>query len=162
MLSSHKIDIIIKVALNISFSFGCSMADELLKIFNQFNSQMQLFNKDAKDSWNEITNILKSASSEVGKRTIETMIAGTQITLYKTQINLDGTIANEFSSTQAADSDVYWKRHSELVNEVMATRKEIILKVIETAGITVKGIVNPLSSSNVDPVKLLELLQEKR
>ena len=117
--------------------------DELVKMFNQFNSQMQLFNKDAKDSWNEFTNILKSASSEVGKRTIETRIADTQLTLYKTQINLDGTIANEFSNNQVADSDIYWKRHSELVNEVMATRKEIILKVIETAGITVKGIVKP-------------------
>jgi|SRR5215216_1320345 len=136
--------------------------DELVKMLNQFNSQMQLFNKDAKDSWNEFTNILKSASSEIGKRTIETRIADTQLTLYKTQINLDGTIANEFSNTQVADSDIYWKRHSELVNEVMATRKEIILKVIETAGITVRGIVNPLSSSNVDLVKLLELLQEKR
>ena len=85
------------------------MADELLKIFNQYNSQMQLFNKYAKDSWNELTNILKSASSEVGKRTIETRIAGTQLTLYKTQINLDGSIANEFSNNQTADSDVYWK-----------------------------------------------------
>lgn len=138
------------------------MADELLKIFEQFNSQMQLLNKDAKDSWNEFTNILKSASSEVGKRTIETTISGTQVTLYKTQINLDGTIVNEFSNTQAEDSDAYWKRHSELVNEVMATRKEIILKAIETAGITVRGILNPLSLSGVDPVKLIELLQEKR
>ena len=138
------------------------MADDLAEIFKQYNSQMQAFNNDSMNSWREFTNILKGATAEVGKRTIETKIQGTQAPLYKTQITLDGSITNEHSDTRPTDKDAYWNKHNELVNEVLATRKEIILKVIETAGVTIKGIINPISFSNIDLGKLAEAFQTNK
>ena len=44
-----------------------------------------------------------------------------------------------------APNDLYWTRHAQLVDKVLADRQAMIEKVIDTVGITIKGIINPIS-----------------
>lgn len=112
--------------------------------------------KQFQASSNQISDMWKAVSADVTNRTIVTKVQGDQSIEYKTHINIDGDIINEFPSTPPDENDVYWKRHKENVDEALANRKEIILKVIDTAGLTVRGIVNPVSISPIDLAKLIE------
>ena len=112
--------------------------------------------KQFQASSNQISDMWKAVSADVTNRTIVTKVQGDPSIEYKTHINIDGDIINEFPSTPPDENDVYWKRHKENVDEALATRKEIILKAIDTAGLTVRGIVNPVSISPIDLAKLIE------
>lgn len=120
------------------------------------------FNKLSKESMGNFNKILESAAKDATGRTIELKINGPNKITYKTTIKLDGDITNEFPKTPPEDSDIYWRRHKELVNEALATRKEISLKVIEKVGNTIKGIVNPISVSSIDVSKIIEEFTKKQ
>ena len=74
----------------------------------------------------------------------------------------DWVAINEFPTTIPKEDDVYWKRHQELVDNILDTRKEIALKIIETVGVTIKGVINPISVSNVDIAKIIENFTKKQ
>ena len=95
---------------------------------------------------------------DAGERTIVTKFGDST---YTTNIALDNDVTSEFPSEPPKDDDVYWKRHKDLVDNILDTRKEIVLKVIETAGTTIKGIINPISVSNIDIAKIIEGISKK-
>jgi len=114
---------------------------------------------DIDESFKNLGDLLKRGLSDAGARTIETKF-GTSA--YKTSVALDNDVTNEFPAEPPKDDDVYWQRHKELVDNILDTRKEIILKVIETVGATIKGIINPISVSNIDIVKIIEGIAKKQ
>jgi hypothetical protein len=113
---------------------------------------------DMDESWKNLLNLLKRGLSDAGERTIETKFGESS---YKTIVALDNDVTNEFPSQRPKDDDVYWQRHKELVDGILETRKEIILKVIETVGVTIKGVVNPISVSNIDITKIIDEISKK-
>jgi hypothetical protein len=113
---------------------------------------------DMDKSWKNLLNLLKRGLSDAGERTIETKFGESS---YKTIVALDNDVTNEFPSQRPKDDDVYWQRHKELVDGILETRKEIILKVIETVGVTIKGVVNPISVSNIDITKIIDEISKK-
>ncbi|MDH3677215.1 MAG: hypothetical protein OEQ12_02820 [Nitrosopumilus sp.] len=109
---------------------------------------------DAHKGIDQVNQIVKNAIDDAGKKTIQVK-AGNK-TAYKTDISIDGDIANDFPSTLPKDDDVYWRRHKELVNNALEARKELQLKAIETIGTTVKSIINPISVGDVDLAGLIQ------
>lgn len=135
-------------------SFGGMQIKEI-----DYTAFFESFNK----SFKQFGEILQGAVKDAGKRTIQIKIEGSSNAKYKTDIGVvDGDITNEFPSETPKEDDIYWKRHKELVDEALATRKEISLKVIETIGTTVKGVINPISVSNIDIAKIIEGLFQKK
>lgn len=104
----------------------------------------------------QISDMWKAISADVTNRTIITKVQGNPSVEYKTHIRIDGDIVNEFPSNPPDENDIYWKRHKDNVDEALAIRKEIALKAIDVAGLTVRGIVNPISISPIDLAKLIE------
>jgi hypothetical protein len=79
--------------------------------------------------------MLQVANKDASERTIVTNTkAGTS---YKTDIRIDGDITNEFPEKVSDATDLYWKRHNELVDRILDERKELLLKVIDTVGTTI-------------------------
>jgi len=113
---------------------------------------------DIDESWKKFGNLLERALKDAGERTIVTKFGDS---IYKTSIALDNDVTSEFPSEPPKDDDVYWQRHKELVDKILDTRKEIVLKVIETVGNTIKGIINPISVSNIDIAKIIEGISKK-
>jgi hypothetical protein len=151
------------VSLNISVNLHYGMSEDYLGgLFKAFNIQTQQFNQEAKNSFDQFMQVLKTAAADASKKTIEAKIKGDQDSsqYYKTELVNEVDIINEFPNNIPNDNDVYWRRHNELVNEALTTRKEIILKVIDTAGATIKGIINPISVSTIDLAKLVEVLKK--
>jgi len=99
--------------------------------------------------------MLKTAADDISKKTIETK-AGTSKSSFKTDISNTGDIRSNFPVEPPKVDDIYWTRHNELVDKVIDARKEIILKAIDVTGTTVKGIINPISVSNIDIAKIIE------
>ncbi|WP_316506601.1 hypothetical protein [Nitrosopumilus sp.] len=101
-------------------------------------------------------NLLKQGLEDTGKRTIETEFGENKI--FKTEISVsDADVKNSFPNEIPEEDNAYWKRHNEIVDNVLNARKEIILKSIEVAGMTIKGIINPVSvSSSIDISKIIE------
>lgn len=109
-------------------------------------------------SWKKFAELLDAAIKDAGQRTVETKFGNTS---YKTNVALDNDVTSEFPSEQPKEDDVYWQRHKEVVDNILDTRKEIVLKVIETVGVTIKGIINPISVSNIDIAKIIEGISKK-
>lgn len=120
------------------------------------------FNNQTKQSWDKFAGILEAAKADVTQRNIEVKTDGSKDAEFKTIIALNGDITNEFPAERPAADDVYWKRHKELVDEAMATRKELSIKVIEIVGDTIKGVINPISVSSVDLAKIIEEILAKK
>lgn len=97
----------------------------------------------------ELKKMLEAGAKNLETKTIETKAGNSPKSSFKTDITLTGDIKNSFPTELPKVDDVYWVRHNELVDKVLDTRKEIILKAIEIAGTTVKGIINPISVTNV-------------
>jgi len=114
---------------------------------------------DIHQSWQKFGELLERALKDAGERTIVTKFGDSS---FKTTVALDNDITNEFPETAPKDDDVYWKRHQELVDNILNTRKEIVLKIIETVGVTIKGVINPISVSNVDIAKIIENFAKKQ
>ncbi len=140
------------------------MSDDITKLFgsNIFNSaSFDQFNKQAQDSWNKFAAIINTAVTDATMRTISTTIGGQGGATYKTTMKLsDGDITNEFPSQAPDVNNTYWVRHNELVTETLTTRKDIIMKVIETVGTTISTIIKPMSFGNIDLVKLAETFKK--
>ena len=136
--------------------------DGLSKLSNSNSSLIDEFTNQTKASWEQFSKILQVANAQVTERVIETVIngSGEAEARYKTNIKLNGDLRNEFPKDKPDENDIYWKRHTDLVNESLQTRKEIMLKVFETVGTTVKGIINPISFSQVDIAKIIELIRK--
>ena len=114
---------------------------------------------DIHESWQKFGELLERALKDAGERTITTKFGDSS---FKTTVALDNDITNEFPETAPKDDDIYWKRHQELVDNILDTRKEIVLKIIETVGVTIKGVINPISVSNVDIAKIIENFTKKQ
>src|SRR3954451_11881053 len=94
--------------------------------------QIEQFNKQTQDSWEQFSKLLQITFMDLGEKVIETNIQGGPG--YKTTIFLNGNRKNEFPNPAPSASDVYWVRHNQLVDETLALQKEIITKVIDTIG----------------------------
>lgn len=133
-------------------SLKVMMSSDVTK-FNETLSAMfghsQIFDTHLTSAFKTFTDMLSNGGHDILTKTIQTKVGVTGST-YKTDLEVDGNITNEFPTLQPAENDIYWKRHNDLVNEVLSTRKEIILKVIETCGTTIKGIINPISIVPLD------------
>lgn len=133
----------------------------LSKQAEQFDKQVGPFVKQGSDSWDQFSKMLQAGIANVGERTIQTKTQGQGTALqYTTNMKLDGSVLNEFPSNIPVANDLYWIRHNALVDKILADRQETINKVIDTIGTTVKGLVNPISFSPVDLVKLAELFKK--
>ena len=135
--------------------------DGLSKLSDANSSLIDEFTTQTRTSWEQFSKILQAANAQVTERVIETVIDGSgAATRYKTTIKLNGDLINEFPKDKPDENDIYWKRHTDLVNESLQTRKDIMLKVVETIGTTATGIINPISMSQVDIAKIIELLRK--
>jgi hypothetical protein len=134
--------------------------DGLSKVSNANSSLIDEFTNQTKVSWEQFSKILQAANAQVTERVIETVIDGNGAASYKTTIKLNGDVINEFPKEKPNEDDIYWKRHTDLVNESLQTKKEIMLRVVETVGTTLRGIVNPINFSQVDIAKIIELIRK--
>ena len=144
-----------------------TMSNDVVKAFEKmfgpsmssWQNSMDLFNTHTKQSWEEFADMLKTANNDMKKRTISTIAKGQTSTIYKTDITIDGDIINEFPSPPPDPNNIYWKWHTELTNRILNERKELLLKAIDSAGFALTKIMNPISFSSVDLVKLAELFK---
>lgn len=134
------------------------------KIFSTWNSTWQKsideFDENIKKSWDESTKMLMTANDDLKKKTISTTSKGQNNITYKTDITVEGDIINEFPSTPPDANDIYWKWHIQLTERILDERKELLLKAIDTAGLAITKVMNPISFSSVDIVKLAELFKK--
>jgi hypothetical protein len=123
----------------------------------QFNKQFEPLTKLWNDSFTQLPTVLQAAVKQISERTIETNIEGEPAAKYSTNITNTGDILNKFPEKVPTTNDVYWTRHTQLVDRVLTDRQATIDKVIDTLGGTVKGIVNPISAMNpADIIKLID------
>jgi hypothetical protein len=116
--------------------------------------------KQIKDALDQFPKILEKANQTVTETVISTNIGDLDSGIkYETTIRINGDIASKFPTSAPNENDIYWKTHMNEVNHVLQMRKDIILKVIDTVGSTVRGMVNPISFSTVDIARLVELFQ---
>lgn len=127
-------------------------------LLDQFNRQIEQFNNQTKNSWEQLLKILQTSYVDSTQKTIET--SGQAGPVFKTTLGLDGDLKNEFPSPPPAMNDVYWVRHNQLVDQVLTAQKEIISKVIDTIGATIQKIVNPISISSNDVYALMNLFRK--
>ena len=123
-----------------------------------FNKQFEQFNSQAKNSWDQLLKLFQTAYLDTAEKTIETVGQGGPT--YKTIIKIDGDIKNDFPTPAPNSTDVYWIRHTQLVDQALSLQKEIITKVIDTIGVTVQKIVNPISISTGDLLNLMNLFRK--
>lgn len=126
-----------------------------------FNTgSLEDFTKFTKDSWSTLLGTVQLAQKDIGERVIETIIQGEEIIKYKTTFKVDGDIINEFPNNVSETNNLYWKRHSELVDKVLQERKDLVNKVIDTTGTAITKVISPISFSTVDILKLAELFKK--
>jgi len=128
----------------------------LKKLFGNANI-MGNFDKNLQ----QIRNMLETGAKDISTKTIETKSGSSSKNTYKTDITATGDIKNSVPTEPPQTDDVYWNRHNELVDKVLQNRVEIILKAIEVSGTTVKGIINPISVSNIDVAKIIQSLKNQ-
>ena len=127
-------------------------------LLDQFNKQIEQFNSQTKNSWEQLLKIVQTSYIDSTERTIETSAHAGPV--YKTILGLDGDLKNEFPTPPPAENDVYWVRHNQLVDQALTAQKEIISKVIDTIGATIQRIVNPISISSNDISSLLNVFRK--
>jgi len=118
------------------------------------------FFSNINDSIGKIGGLLDNVLKDAGERTIVTKFGDEE---FKTSFSMtpDNDVANNFPQTRPKEDDIYWKRHNELVDKILEERTEIFIKVIETAGTTIKGVINPVSISPIDIAKIIESFSKK-
>jgi hypothetical protein len=110
-----------------------------------------------------LDNAMKQVTTDTDTVITTNFDNGTVKGVFKTTIGaLTGNITNEFPPNRPSDNDVIWTIHKENVDAVLATRKELQLKIIETVGNTVKGLFNPVSVSNIDLVQIIQAVLSKK
>jgi hypothetical protein len=129
------------------------MSSKYLDYFKSpFFKSMEGFNNQTKQSWEKLFDILETAKTDITHRNIEVAVAGSGDVLYKTTIGIDGDIKNEFPKN-VQKKMTFIGKDKKLVDEALATRKELSIKVIETIGNTIKEIINPMNIPSLDAVK---------
>jgi hypothetical protein len=113
------------------------------KWIEQGQNQLDAFSQHVGPTFAHFSSILDTAVKEINERTIETKIQGEASPIYITKITNTGDISNEFPSKEPNQNDVYWVQHIQLVNSLIANRQATIKEVIDIAGDTVKGVINP-------------------
>ena len=99
------------------------------------------------ENFQQILKAIKTGVDDIGKKTIITKFGQSENQKFVTHIRVgDEDIENEFPAEAPTADNVYWKRHNELVNIYLETRRQIVLKAIEATGKAVTGIINPASS----------------
>lgn len=88
---------------------------------------------EMKDAWSRFGSSLKLSLTDTGQIAIQTNDS-TGTTLYKTTVNLDGSVLNEFQATKPDPSDPYWTRHNAEVDQAIENRNAMMQKIIETVG----------------------------
>ena len=145
--------------LDLSTAFQ-KLVDQGQKQLDVFNKQLDPINKLANESFGQFSSILQMAGKEINERTIETKIQGEASPRYSTNITNTGDIVNQFPNQTPAQNDLYWARHTQLVDGVLANRQATIDKIIDTIGTTIKGTINPVSFSPVDLIQLINTFKE--
>lgn len=138
------------------------MSEELLTQWKTFFSQATSRNEAAfnhsKDQLNQFSKILEMALQDVTSRVIETSAQDQSgVKKYKTILEADGDLINEFPSPPPIPTDIYFARHNQLVDGALSLQKEIINKVIETVGQIASKVGTPISVSSTDLVNLAQL-----
>jgi hypothetical protein len=124
-----------------------------------FSQQLEPINKLATDSFSHFSSILGTAVKEISERTIETKIQGEGSSRYVTNITNMGDVLNEFPSKEPEKDDIYWSRHTQLVDSLLTNRQATIDKVIHTVGTTIKGVINPISFSPTDLIQVINSIK---
>jgi hypothetical protein len=110
----------------------------------------------------ELMDVVNKQFIEATDKTIITKIAGKE-TCYKTTINsVTGSVTNDFPAKPAAEDEDYWKLHMKLLDEALASRQELQLKIIDTVGTTIKGLFSPVSISNIDVNQIIQALLKSK
>jgi len=122
------------------------------------NKQIEQFNKQTQDSWEQLLNLLQTTFMELEEKVIETNIQ--EGSTYRTTIFLKGNRKMEFPNPVSSASDEYWLHHNKIADETLALQNEIIMKVIDTKGSTIQKVVNPISFSTDDRVSLASLFKK--
>jgi hypothetical protein len=136
--------------------------EEVDKHFELFNKQMEPINKLANESFSQFSSILQTAEKEISERTIEIKVQGEASSRYITNITDTGSIINQFPTEMPAPNDLYWMRHTQLVDKVIADKQATIDKIVDTIGATIKGVINPISSMALSPNDLVQLIDTFR
>ncbi len=144
-----------------------AMSEDFINQWKTFFSQATSRNEAAftnfKDQLTQFSKILEMAQKDVTSRVIETSAQGQAgIIKYKTSIEADGDLTNEFPNPPPDPTDIYWARHNQLVDGVLALQKEIINKVIDTVGQIASKVVTPISVSSADLVSLAQLFTKPK
>ena len=130
--------------------------------FSQVTSRDETAFSHFKDQLNQFSKILEMAQQDVTSRVVETSVQGQSGNIkYKTILEADGDLINEFPTPPPIPNDVYFARHNQLVDGALSLQKEIINKVIETVGQIATKVATPISVSSADLVKIAEILRPK-
>ena len=142
-------------------SEGIEASEKIFVIWNStWQKSLEIFDGNIKKSWDESTKMLVTANDDLKNKTISTTSKGQNNITYKTDITIEGDIINEFPGTPPDVNDIYWKWHTQLTERILDERKELLLKAIDSAGFAITKIMNPISFSSVDMVKLAELFKK--
>lgn len=130
--------------------------------------------KNIEENWKKICNqteamgdqlkkmmddISKQLTNATDKVIITEFSVGDTKKRYETKINaVSGNVTTTFEVTPTGEGDIFWKLHMKLVDEALATRKDLEMKIIETVGTTIKGLFNPISVSNIDLVQIIQAM----
>jgi hypothetical protein len=138
------------------------MSEELLSqlktFFSQATSRNEAVFNHSKEQLNQFSKILEMALQDVTSRVIETQAQGEGgVKKYRTILEADGDLKNEFPNPPPIPNDIYFARHNQLVDGALSLQKEIINKVIETVGQIASKVVTPISVSSTDLVNLAQM-----
>ena len=116
---------------------------KLADLANQAKISVDDFEKAYNNAVDTAVSKLKLETSQV----IETKSNTDSKVWYKTTIEALGSITNEWPTEEPSQDDLYWKTHKEQVDNALSMRKDVLLKIIETIGSTISGLINPGKSS---------------
>jgi hypothetical protein len=135
-----------------------NLLNEWKAFFNQATSRNEAAFNHFKNQLDQFSKVLEIAQKDVTSRIIETSAQGQNgVIKYKTTLEADGDLTNEFPNPAPDPKDVYWERHNQLVDGVLSLQKEIINKVIDSVGQIAMKVVTPISVSSSDLVTLAQL-----
>jgi hypothetical protein len=103
-----------------------------------YDTMFQNLGDPIKNSFTNFAKVTESLLARIENTVITTEFKSQNINItYKTTININGDITNEFSQVD----DKIWQRHNSLVDNNLQIRKEISLKIVEILSGIVGGLV---------------------
>ena len=102
--------------------------------------------KSGEQNMDKFKETFENMINDANTRTVITKIGDkTYTSIIGTELDID--VANEFPTDRPDKDDVYWKEHTRQVEQIINIRKELLMKMIETAGSVAKGFI-PGAASN--------------